>query len=162
LSKWVYDTSIGAAIRAGCCGSFVEGAMVSWSLAMDERDGHCRYPEYRVPAYKLQVKTKDKARTRARVPQGPGSRLPAWGSSGVVACPRGFGSRLSAAPGLPHVRAAPAPVSRFGAAPGPPRVAWAPAPDFCLREAPKLPRVPRMGSTSCKQLNKYPLTTRSS
>jgi hypothetical protein len=40
MSKWFYDTSTGAAIGAAQCGSFIGGALVSWSLAMDECGGH--------------------------------------------------------------------------------------------------------------------------
>jgi hypothetical protein len=115
------------------------------------------------------------------VSQGLGSRLPVWGSSGAAVCPQGSAptSRLEAAPGPSHVPTAPAlaswlgvaqrpprvpvapaPASWLRAAPGPPRVTWSPAPTFWLRTAPKLPRVPRMGSISCKQLNKYSLMTR--
>jgi hypothetical protein len=43
-SMWFCDTSIGAATRAARCGSFVGGALISWSLAMslamDEHSGH--------------------------------------------------------------------------------------------------------------------------
>jgi hypothetical protein len=39
LSKWFYDTFTSAAIGAAPCGFFVGGALVSWSLAMDERGG---------------------------------------------------------------------------------------------------------------------------
>jgi hypothetical protein len=74
-----------------------------------------------------------------RVPR-PGSHLLAQGNSGATACPHGSGSCLRAAL-------------------GPPRVAWATAPAFWLRAASELQRVPSAGSTSCKQLNKYPLAT---
>jgi hypothetical protein len=40
VSKWFCDTSTGAATGAAHCGSFVGRALVSWSLAMDERGGH--------------------------------------------------------------------------------------------------------------------------
>jgi hypothetical protein len=40
LLKWFCDTSTGTAIGAARCGFLLEGALVSWSLAMDERDGH--------------------------------------------------------------------------------------------------------------------------
>jgi hypothetical protein len=40
LLKWFCDTSTGAATGATRGGSFVEGDLVSWSLAMDERGGH--------------------------------------------------------------------------------------------------------------------------
>jgi hypothetical protein len=40
MSKWFYDTFTGAATGAARCGSFVGGALVSWSLAIDERGGH--------------------------------------------------------------------------------------------------------------------------
>jgi hypothetical protein len=78
-------------------------------------------------------------------PRSSGSHLPAQGSSGAAMCPHGSGSHLPAgeAPGLPHVT-------------------WAPAPTFRLRAAPELPRVSRMGSTGCKQINKYPLVTQPS
>jgi hypothetical protein len=96
--------------------------------------------------------------------QDNGSRLPARGSSRAATCPRGSGSclPLGAALGPPRVPVALAPASRLRTAPGPPRITWAPAPIFWLRAAPELPRVPRMGSTGCKQINKYPLSTRPS
>jgi hypothetical protein len=40
LSKWFYNTSTCAATGAACCGSFIGVALMSWSLAMDERGGH--------------------------------------------------------------------------------------------------------------------------
>jgi hypothetical protein len=40
MSKWFCDTSIGAATGAARCGSFVEGTLVSLSLAMDEHGEH--------------------------------------------------------------------------------------------------------------------------
>jgi hypothetical protein len=40
VSKWFCDTSTDAATGAAHCGSFSERALVSWSLAMDERGGH--------------------------------------------------------------------------------------------------------------------------
>jgi hypothetical protein len=37
MSKWFYDTFIGAATGAVCCGFLVgKSFLVSWSLAMDE------------------------------------------------------------------------------------------------------------------------------
>jgi hypothetical protein len=94
--------------------------------------------------------------------QDNGSRLLAGGSSGVATCPHGSGSRLRAALGLPRAPMALALASRLRAAPGMLRVTWAPAPTFWLRAAPTLLCVPRTGSASCKQLNKYPLTTQPS
>jgi hypothetical protein len=40
MSKWFCDTSTSAATGATRYGSFVGGALVSWSLAIDERGGH--------------------------------------------------------------------------------------------------------------------------
>jgi hypothetical protein len=95
----------------------------------------CRYLRTGYPAYKLQVKTKDKTGGRACVYQGPGSRLLAQGSSGAATCPCGSGARLLAqgssggatcprgsdswlgtAPEVPRVPVAPTPASRLGAA----------------------------------------------
>jgi hypothetical protein len=41
MPKWFYDISTDAATGAARCGSFLlEGDLVSWSLAIDERGGH--------------------------------------------------------------------------------------------------------------------------
>jgi hypothetical protein len=40
MSKWFYDTSTSAATGVACCGFLLEGALVFWSLAMNERGGH--------------------------------------------------------------------------------------------------------------------------
>jgi hypothetical protein len=135
------------------------------SLSRGGPEGHCRYPEDRVPP-RTSSKSRQKTR-RVRVATCPKALAPA--------------SRLGVAPGPPRVPVAPTPASRLGVAPGPlrvpvapapaswlgaalrpPRVAWAPAPSFWLRAALKLTHVPRTSSTSCKQINKYPLVTRSS
>jgi hypothetical protein len=94
--------------------------------------------------------------------QDNGSRLPAKGSSEAATCPHSSGSR-----------------SQLGAAPGPPRIptAWAPAHDSGQLQGHHVsPRLglplpawgssgattcPR-GSAGCRQINKYPLTTRPS
>jgi hypothetical protein len=105
-----------------------------------------RYPKDRVPP-RTSSKSRQKTR-RACVLTCPNAPAPA--------------SRLRAALGPSCVPVALAPTSQLRAAPRPPRVAQAPAPAFWLRATPELPRVPWAGSTSCKQLNKYPLATRSS
>jgi hypothetical protein len=40
LLKWFYDTSTGAAIEQSVVVLLLDEALVSWSLAMDEYDGH--------------------------------------------------------------------------------------------------------------------------
>jgi hypothetical protein len=101
------------------------------------------------PAYKLQVKTKDKMGVHARVSHGSGSCLSAQESSGAATCPMNP-ARLS------WLRAAPEPLRASwlqlpppgpGAAPGPSRAPWALAPASWLRAAPELPRVSWAGST---------------
>jgi hypothetical protein len=98
-------------------------------------EGHCRYPEDRVPP-----RTSSKLRQRTRracVPTCPEASVPAsrLGATpgpprvptapvpasrlGAATCPRGSGSRLGAAPRPPRAPAAPASASRLRAAPGP-------------------------------------------
>jgi hypothetical protein len=94
------------------------------SLSRGGPEGHCRYPEDRIPpAYKHQVKTTASA------------------------------SRLGVAPRPPCVPVAPPPTPgsgqhrshhmppQLGVALGPPCVTWAPAPTFWRRAALELPRV---------------------
>jgi hypothetical protein len=40
MSKWFYDTSTGAALEQPAVVLLLEGALVSWSLALGEREGH--------------------------------------------------------------------------------------------------------------------------
>jgi hypothetical protein len=137
-----YETQI------GCTGKGCWSHPRVRSLSRSGPGGHCRYPEDRVPP-RTSSNSRQKTR-RARMPTCPKAQ-------GPPCVPR-----LRAAPGPPCVPVAPAPVSWLAVALGPPHVAWAPAPAFWLRATLKLPRVLWTGSTSCKQLNKYPLATRPS
>jgi hypothetical protein len=103
------------------------------------------------PAYKHQVKT-----TAPAFLLGAAPGLPCVPTAPAPA------SRLGTAPGPPRAPVAPALASRPGAVPGPPRSTWAPAPTIWLMAALELTRVLRTGSVGCKQINKYPLSTRSS
>jgi hypothetical protein len=116
------------------------------SLSRGGPEGHYQYPEERVPP-RTSSMSRQKTK-RARVATCPKAPAPA--------------SQVGVAPRAPHVPVAPAPASRLGVALGLPRVPVAPAPASRVGAAPELPRVPRTGSTSCKQLNKYPLTTQPS
>jgi hypothetical protein len=94
----------------------------------------CRYPKDRIPH--VQASSQD---------NGSGSRLPTGGSSGAAMCPCSSDSRLPARSSSGAV------ACHLGS-----------STTFWLRVALELPRVPRTGSAGCKQLNKYPLMTRSS
>jgi hypothetical protein len=115
----------------------------------------------RYSAYKLQVRTKDKAGLRV-----PRPRLSPPGSGqlqGRCVSPR---PRLSppSSGQLRGRRLSPRPSSRLPAwdSSGAAMCHLAPTLAFWLRAAPELPHVPRTGSTGCKQLNKYPRVTRPS